>query len=430
MSASGNRGDEGRRPHVVVIHRWRDRYAHYEAYLDHAGHSVSYVTTRVGLSGVPAAAAAVTLVDATDELTSVRQAVRELAARFGKPLAIVALKEDDLLIAAQLRAEWGLPGPTVDDLILFRDKLEMNQRIADRGLPVPAFAAASAPGDVQGLAARHGWPVVLKPTQGSSSAGIRMLRGPADLDDVDWDAHGPLLVQACETDPIYHVDGLFRDGRLEVWRASRYVNTCLGFRDGAYLGSVEEDDPAVLATVGTWAARFLSALTDSTTVFHLEVFVGVGPDGAMRCSFLEVGARVGGSEIPFIWRDVHGYDLMEAAFALQLGEQPAKGTPGRDEVGGWLLIPAPAERPCLITEVTPMTGRQPGPYAESLLAPGDILPAADAYYEHVGGRFRFHGPTSADVEQAIRTTAADFRVAAEPCPVESPALDPIAGEQP
>lgn len=52
MSASGNQGDEGRRPHVVVIHRWRDRYAHYEAYLDHAGHSVSYVTTHVGLSGV------------------------------------------------------------------------------------------------------------------------------------------------------------------------------------------------------------------------------------------------------------------------------------------------------------------------------------------------------------------------------------------
>jgi hypothetical protein len=56
----------------------------------------------------------------------------------------------------------------------------------------------------------------------------------------------------------------------------------------------------------------------------------------------------------------------------------------------------------------------PGPYAEALLRPGDILPAADAYYEHVGGRFRFRGRTTAEVEVALAATARDFRVGAEP----------------
>ena len=61
-----------------------------------------------------------------------------------------------------------------------------------------------------------------------------------------------------------------------------------------------------------------------------------------------------------------------------------------------------------------MVGRVPGPYAESVLRPGQILPAADAYYEHVGGRFRFRGPSTAAVEAAIIATARDFDVAGEP----------------
>ncbi|WP_245862959.1 ATP-grasp domain-containing protein [Streptomyces thermovulgaris] len=415
MPMSGNPDDSAARPHVIVIHRWRDRYAHYEEYLDHAVHAVTYVTTDVGAQGVPASAAEVALVPATDDLAAVTEAVTGLVGRFGAPKAIVALKEDDLLIAARLRARWGLPGATTADLLPFRDKLEMCRRIARAGLPVPAFTPVSTDTDVVAFAERQGWPVVLKPLQGSSSAGVRLVRGPGDLAGVSWPKGTVLMAQAHVAHPIHHVDGLYRDGRLEIWRVSRYVNDCLGFRDGVPLGSVEVDDPAVVEAVGTWARRFLAALTDTATVFHLEVFVDTTENGAVTCTFLEIGARVGGAEIPFIWRDVHGYDLMEAAFALQLGEQPKKAEQRSTGVGGWLLVPAPAERPCRITHVTPLKGSVPGLYAESLLEPGEILPLADAYYEHVGGRFRFTGPTSAAVEQAIRTASARFRVAAQPC---------------
>jgi hypothetical protein len=124
---------------------------------------------------------------------------------------------------------------------------------------------------------------------------------------------------------------------------------------------------------------------------------------------------VGGAEIPFIWRDLHGYDLMEAAFRIQLEQHIQAGPelPGTvREVGGWLLIPAPVARPCVIQEAPSMLGRDPGPYSETLLRPGDVLPAADAYYEHVGGRFRFRGRSSPEVEAALIATASNFRVRA------------------
>jgi len=61
-----------------------------------------------------------------------------------------------------------------------------------------------------------------------------------------------------------------------------------------------------------------------------------------------------------------------------------------------------------------MVGARPGPYAETLPAPGDVLPAADSRYEHVGGRFRFRSRSTGDVEAAVLATAARFEVQAEP----------------
>lgn len=407
-----HRSSDDARPHVVIVNRWREHYADYAGYLDHNAYRVTYVSTEVGLGSVPAEAADVATVSATDDLAQARAAVAELVRRNGPPHRIVALKEDDLLVGARLRQEWDVPGQRPEDLLRFRDKFLMCQEIDAAGLPLPAFAAVTGPESVLGFAEVHGWPLVLKPRIGSSSAGVVLLTGFEDLAGLDLTGE-PLLVQAFNPHPIHHVDGVFDGQDLLCFKVSRYVNTCLGFREGAFLGSVEVDDARVNEAVAKAATAFLAALTDEPTPFHLEVFIDPGSNGV---AFLEVGARVGGAEIPFIWRDLHGYDPMRAAFDLQFG-RAARRPAAQDatgEVGGWLLIPAPAERPCRITEITSMVGSRPGPYAEALLDAGDVLPAADAYYEHVGGRFRFRGTTSAEVEQALEMTATRFRVHAEP----------------
>ncbi|MEV0726187.1 biotin carboxylase [Micromonospora purpureochromogenes] len=403
------------RPHIVIIHRWRAGYVDYAAVLDHSINCVSYITTEVGRARVPTAAASVAVVAATDDAPAVRQAMAELAHLHGKPRRIVALKEDDLLLAAQLRAEWGCPGVTSGQALRFLDKALMAGMVARAGLPVPAFAAVDSAEEVREFAAEHGWPIIVKPRIGSSSDGVVRLHGPADVESVDLVTR-PMLAQVFIPHPIYHVDGLYVDGRLQVFRASRYVNSCLAFRNGDFLGSVEEDDPAIVGAIEVATNGFLAAFGTDPLVFHLELFVESNPagGGAPECTFLEVGARVGGSEVPILWREVHGYDLMAASVSLQLGEAPEEPTAPGGDIGGWLLIPAPAQRPCRIVEITPMSGRVPGLYAESLLRPGDVLPLADAYYEHVGGRFRFRGTTTQGVEKAIQSVAADFRVSAEP----------------
>lgn len=390
-------------PHVVVLHRWRDHYAEYARYLDHRMHAVTYVSTDVGVESLPSAARQVVVVPATDDVDVVSGVVRALAERNGAPERIVALKEDDLLVAARLRAEWGCPGPTVAETTPFRDKLAMCRAVAEAGIDVPVFAPADRRGDVLAFAGAHGWPVVLKPRAGSSSAGVVVMRGEHDLPATVSGA----MAQVYSPGSVHHVDGLFDGSALATWKVSRYLGGCLEFRSGVPLGSVEIDGSDFHAMVGAFAQRVLGALTAQPTVFHLELFAD--RDGFR---FLEVGARAGGAEIPFLWRELHGYDLNEAAFHIAMGERPPTPAPvaADSSVGGWLIVPAPAERPCRIERSTPMLGSVPELYAEVVPEEGDLLPAADAYYEHVGGRFRFRGTSTAAVAAAVAKVAAEYRI--------------------
>jgi len=369
------------RPHIVVVNRWSERYAEYARYIDHAHHRVTYVTTNAGLASVPLNATQAVLVDRTDDAEAVRRSVRQLAARYGAPAGVVALAGADLLIGAQVRKDWDLPGLMPRDLTVFHDQHRMSRVVQKAGLPVVS---------------------------------------PADLPGVDFGG-GPLLVQEYRPEQLHHVDGVFDGMEVLTLRASRYVNTWLGFRSGTYLGSVEVDDPRLNEAIAAATQAYLAVLTSSPTVFHLEIFVDTDAGDPPRFRLLAVGARPGGGEIPFVWREVHGYDLMEAALRAQLGlnlpaVRPRPEPPG-DHVAGWLLVPAPAARPCRVTMATPMVGREPGPYAEAVVQPGDIIPAAEAPDEHVSGRFRFRGPTSAAVEAAVIATAHHFHVAGDPLTV-------------
>ncbi|MEE1754124.1 ATP-grasp domain-containing protein [Streptomyces sp. SP18CS02] len=397
--------------HIVVIHRWRDQHARYEDYLDHRTHRVTYVTTELAIGSVPGGAAAARVVPATDDFDAVWRAVTELRTHFGVPARVVALNEGDLDTAALVRERLGCEGQTPGPLARFRDKLTMNEVVAGAGIPAPAFADAPDEAAVLAFADQHGWPVVVKPRKGTASRGVMRLDSPADLPRLRALPPEPRLVQAFCPDTIFHIDGLWTGDELGPWRASRYVNTCVDFTQGEALGSVEVDDPAVLAPLSGFTARVAGALGPEPWVFHLEAFVGTSPDGRTSIQFLEAGYRVGGAEIPFVWREVHGIDLMHAAADIQLGRRPALPVPDSWRTGGWLLVPSPVPAPCRVTawELPEAPSPEEGPYASVIPAVGQVVPRVGGY-EHVGARFRFRGGSSGDVEKAVLRTAAQFRM--------------------
>lgn len=399
--------------HVLVIHRWGGTQALYENYLDHSTTRVSYITTEIGSRAIPGGAAAVLVVAATDSFEELSVAASAATEAAGPIDRVVALNEGDLDAAARLRQYLRCSGFGPEQLDRFRDKLVMAGVVADAGIATPQFADAPDIAAVAAFADLHGWPVIVKPRFGTASRGVLRLDSVDDLALLAMSAPEPRIVQTFVGDVIYHVDGLWTGTALGPWRASKYLNTCVEFTIGEVLGSVEEDDADILAAIGEFTTSIAGAMNSEPWVFHLEVFVGARDSGEIRLTFLEAGYRVGGAEIPFVWREVHGIDLMAAAVDVQLGLMPTLVVPDEWQTAGWLLVPPPVQAPCQVEHVSLLNPKIDRSYARVVPSIGYVIPRLGGY-EHVGARFRFRGNSSAEVQAAVLSTAQHFRMACKP----------------
>jgi biotin carboxylase len=213
----------------------------------------------------------------------------------------------------------------------------MKAAIAAVGLRAPRFLDLETA--LAGGSAAVSWtgPTVLKPRAGASSEGVRRfptvqaalaaaLSAPAGIDDLE--------IEEFVEGPIIHVDGLVADGAALAVQASRYVGTCLGFAEGAPLGSVQVD---TTAEVLQWTLQCLRAVGITTGPFHLE-----GIETQEGLVFLEVGARFGGADVVDTFERATGVRLPTAQLQLLVdgpGTALAVGTPGPGQRYGWFVWP-------------------------------------------------------------------------------------------
>ncbi|MEV8597891.1 hypothetical protein [Streptomyces sp. NPDC052012] len=390
---------------VLILNRYSDSFADYGRYLDHTAHRVSYVTVTAHLPMIPAGVGHVETVASLDDQEAVESAVSRCHRAAGPFDAVLALSEFDLLTAARVRERFATPGPDVRATLLVRDKTVMKEAVARAGLRVPRFTPVRTSADIAAFARSCAGPVVVKPRTGAASAGVRIIRS-ASGDFESYEVEESLddyEVEEFLDGPIWHVDGLRHRGATVFRLASRYLGTCHGFALGRPLGSVVvRDEEAGL--IGGFADRCLDALGLSDGPFHLEVIQHA--DGP---AFLEVGARVGGGEIPFVMDEVYGVDLVHEWIRVLLGEHPVgipESGPDPETYAGFLMLPEP--RGHTLVSRTGMLGRIPHLYAEVLPAPGHRFDGTGGY-DTILGRFRYRGPSAKDIEEAIAETIASYR---------------------
>ena len=331
--------------YVLCLHRWVGHQALYDQYSLPAGIVIRAICTPESLGSLPVErlASSSTLVSLDDVIAVMAEAERVIRLH-GVPQRVVALNEGDLLSAASIRERWGIPGDSVAWIERFRDKLTMldvaGQQSAIAVLPA---VAADDPEAVRRLLAEHGYPLVLKPRFGTASRGVRILRKASDLALLQVPQLEPMMVQVFCAAPILHVDGWWDGQQVVVLTASHYVNTCADFGPDSPLGSIELEAGAGELRITSLVAELLAAFAARRDiVFHLELF-----DDGDTLHFLEIGARVGGAEIPFIWREVRDIDLVGIAWELQTEassqyreharSRSREGRPLHGERGAWVI---------------------------------------------------------------------------------------------
>ncbi|MCD0484560.1 ATP-grasp domain-containing protein [Streptacidiphilus sp. ASG 303] len=273
--------------------------------------------------------------DHFDEITVVnvfdheelRAAAREIAGR-RTVVGLFCYDEPLVMPAAELAAEFGVPGLGLAGVQGCRDKHRTRSALTAAGLPQPGFELTDTPEQAREAAARIGYPVVVKPRALGASMGVVLAEDETQLDQAylvasnaslvgDEPFRGGAIVEGYAVGPEISVDGVVHRGEYRaMFVARKETGLHPYFEEVGHV--VDAADPLLqdqrLIDVLTKAHEVLGVENGLT---HTEVrLTSLGP------VIIEINGRLGGDLIPFLGRIATGIDPGELLVEVAAGHRP------------------------------------------------------------------------------------------------------------
>ncbi|WP_405402083.1 ATP-grasp domain-containing protein [Streptomyces sp. NBC_01104] len=260
----------------------------------------------------------------TGDLGAVLDTCTALAADGGLS-GLVSSSEYFVAPAAHAAAKLGLPAADGDAVDRCRAKDTQRLALEAGGVAVPAFRSVETVADAGHAADALGYPVVLKPTTGSGSVGVRLCR---DGDETrQWagellgratDERGNpvptrILVEVAVEGPEFSVETF--DGAVVAVVAKHLGPEPYFVETGHDIPAPVPD--ATAAALADTTLRSLAALGLGWGAAHTELRLSGG-----RPVVIEVNPRLAGGMIPVAVRAALGIDLVDSVVALAAGQQP------------------------------------------------------------------------------------------------------------
>ena len=345
--------------------------------------------------------------DAVDVVRTNTSDSASVAAAAGRAAVagLVTSSEYFVAVAARAAARLGLPGAEPAAVERCRDKRRQRLALQDAGVAVPAFAAAGSRAEAVEAATSIGFPVVVKPVDGTGSRGVRLCANPVEVaehtagllaqrhNERGQPTFPVVLVEEYVIGPEVSVETF---GTEDVGITAKHLGRLPSFVESGH------DFPAETAATGaqllTAAARAaVKALGLDFGPVHTEIRIGAhGP------VVIEVNPRLAGGRIPTLVRLAAGIDLVRATVDAAVGERCSLPEAGPGHASIRFLVPPQAGRV-----------RRTGGVAAAALVPGvvDVAIAARPG-QRVGGTGSFldrvghviaAGPTASAVRTAAET---------------------------
>lgn len=249
---------------------------------------------------------------------------------------VVPLEEYAVETASTVRAHLGLPGPDEGVTRRSRDKLSMRLLARKAGIPVPAFEAFLNRAAVERFLDTIPGPWMVKPRREGGAVQIRKLHQPEEvwrLFEELGDRRSYHLIEAFVPASVYHVDSVVKDGKVLMALPGQYGTPPFDVWHGGGVFSsrtVPKKHPLAKALLEL-NEKVIQAVGVQQGVNHVE-FLGLGN----RVYFLEIGARVAGSNLDRLTTAATGVDLFLESAKLELhwlGDEYALDEPYRKEAG-------------------------------------------------------------------------------------------------
>jgi predicted ATP-grasp superfamily ATP-dependent carboligase len=250
---------------------------------------------------------------------------------------IVATHEFDLVKAGQIRDFLSIPGQNSESAIAFRDKYVMKELLKNV-IKTPIFKKVNNVVDLLNFKQINGYPFVLKPVDGAGSVGVKVIKDNLDFESIlKKGIKENSMAETFIEGEMYHVDGLFSDGKLLLSCPSIYINGCLAFQEEKYVGSIMLDkENSLFERLNDTVLKVLSNLPtpDHAIAFHAEFF-HTPENEIIIC---EIASRVGGGMIPESIEKCLGIDILSESIRAQCGMK-INPIPSKERLGGWVIIP-------------------------------------------------------------------------------------------
>ncbi|MFO0595579.1 MAG: ATP-grasp domain-containing protein [Myxococcaceae bacterium] len=204
-----------------------------------------------------------------------------------------------VILAARLRERFGLPGMTVDQVVGFRDKQVMKERVKAAGLRVPHSFKVKTEREIREAAERIGYPLILKPIAGAGSADTYKVNSKPELESAIA-AMRHVEVASCEE----YIDGEeFTYDTVSIGGKPAYENVAAYLPKPLIARSEEWISPVIITVRDmeqpklrpgiTLGRKVLKALEMGDGFTHMEWYLTKKGEAV----FGEIGCRPGGAHL-------------------------------------------------------------------------------------------------------------------------------------
>ncbi|MBQ0269794.1 ATP-grasp domain-containing protein [Providencia huaxiensis] len=294
-----------------------------------------------------------------EEITSI---CRDVESKYGNIDFVIGISEYTLLVASKVRESLKIPGRSVSDIIPFRNKAVMRDRICSARLLKQCnyFSPTVADSTFRtSIFCNDDYPLVIKPCSQAGSRFVSFIDNESDLLEAIDDMNENKLDYIIENKiagEIIHIDGLYRDGELKFICASKYVYDCMSWiSKNTPMSSIQITGENTERNVIDFANKVLASIGTNDVVFHLEAFA----HNSDPIQLLEIAARPGGAAIVPAIKVFYGIDLNEESLKIDLGIKTTTSSAGylsikrnATETFSWIVLPIKERRHLQIEAVS------------------------------------------------------------------------------
>lgn len=232
---------------------------------------------------------------------------------------VLSFQEFGVMDAAAIKERLGIAGNPMAPVLLTKNKGRMREHLLSTGVASIPFRIVGSAADAIDFGNQVGWPIIVKPIDGTGSHQIHKLRSSAE-------AHAA-MASVLEEFPLSHpiaekfISGIEVSVEAISWEGR---HTVLGVTDKLTTGAphfVETGHtmpsmlaPDIVARVNELARAFLDAIGHQYGPSHTEIIIG--DDGPV---IVESHTRTGGDRI---------YELVELAYGVDLFAATLQGFAG------------------------------------------------------------------------------------------------------